>query len=374
MDHNTQKKAFLFFSKRKDLQETRVKRNPCPEKSIKKLMAESPPISKESIDDYFIDQKGLDTSSKILLDIRKSLHKTRNTINQFPSQKRFFINETIAFFQSSTYMGKVIPALMDVEETEHQYQLLQFVNATFSRLNRNIETIISTPELFDQASLHAQRGGLYSLSMDIARSISNLFKEEYLSGFRESSSEIARMSEVLKPCGGKGNAGSKAACRNLTQNFIPQPERFRAVCLEFISQIQTHDLLLLYAQKRHAYYKRFLVSIVSGSKLLGPFVSSIILSGSLLANSQLTPGQPLILSLTSETDFHLPETRKSLNQFVDQLAPSTVLDIISDYKRSTGEVISGKGLGKTENKKGLLDRSKTNLETVRKLLKGRFKT
>ncbi len=367
------KNANLFFSDRQEVQERQHQTTPKSQKTIWQLIEQTPAIPKESVDQYLSGGKGIDSNSETLLTIRKSLHKIRNTINQFTPEKRFFITETIDFLNSPTQAGKVIPALLNLDRSEYRYQLLHFIYSTFARLNNNVETIISTPELFTEESLHVERGGLYSLSMDVARSVSGLFAEEFLSKFAESGSEVARVKEIFGSYTIKGKGRSVAALHQLSEGFISQPQLLRDSILEFVSRIQTHSLLYLYARKRHAYYKRFMMSVTVGTKISDPFASSLVLAGCLLTNRQLAPNQALISALADSSKFQLPETNEALGLFADQLTPSTQYDIINDFKQSATNVVTGKKL-KLERKKGEEDRSGFKLTKVKDLIKQRLKT
>ena len=373
MNETIQKNAAEFFSKRLEDKQNRELRTPCREKTIQQLMSENPVIPKEVIDGYLSRNKSIDATSQALLEIRKSLHKIRNTINGYPPQKRFFICETIDFFNSPAYIGKVVPALLDPAKIENRYQLLQFIYLAYSRLKNNIEIIISNPQLFSKKNLHVERGGLYTLSTDVARNISGLFSDEFLSGFKESASDVARVSAILKPFRIKGASVNTVAIQNLLNGFLPHPVRFTDAYLDFISVIQTHDLLYLYSQKRHVYYKQFLISIAAGSKMAEPFVSSIVLAGCLLSNSQLTPGKQLTDLMVSENDFSSEKTGKLLVEYVNSLTPSTVLGVIEDFKASVGDVIAGKIRRKQTDPGGLLNKSRKNLGSVRSLIRQRFK-
>jgi len=362
--------AELFFSRRKEDQQKRVQNRLRLEETIQQLIVKTPEISKQSVDKYFSQDSFTDS----ILDTRKSLHGIRITINQFPPRKRFFVCETIDFFHSPAYIGKVLPSLINIEETACKYRLLHFVYATFSRLNSNIETIVSNPELFSKESLHVERGGLYSLSTDIARSISHLFTDDFLSNYSESTSEIDRISKILRSYRMKAGTGTTAAEQRLVDNIVGDVDQLRKTILDYISLIQTHNLLYLYAQKRHTYYKQFLKSVIAKTKALEPHVSSTVLAGCLVTNPQVTPNPSLMTAMISKNHFKSRSTMEEYADFIDLLTPSTVFNLIGDYKQAVRSVITGNGEEKAEQNTGRLEKSKIKLNSVKEKIQKRFKT
>jgi hypothetical protein len=339
-----QQRAEFFFQIRKEIQSKQSAKKVRPDKTIDEMLLLTSTITEDVVDKFFIKGRIPEASNEDVMQTRGLLHSIRKTINTFSQEKRFFILQTIDFFNTPANIDKVIPALLNLDRTEQKREVLDFVYSTFSTLNKNIETIISIPEMFSQPSLHVERGGLYSLSSDIAKSIANLFQEEYRSRFKENSSEVARVTQMFKFY--KPGTGRHNDTEEMTQiaNLVGPTAILRLAILDFISLIQTHNLLLLYAKKRYAFYKRFLKLILKNVKfnLLEPAVSSIILAGCLLTNPQILPPLDLIEAMTDRELYDTADTRKAYFRFVDLLSPTTVYDLIGDYKVSLREIESGR--------------------------------
>ncbi len=335
-------RAQEFYQERRKAGKQAAETDTFPNKTVDELLHQTPLVDSETVDRYLKEGKISGVESGVVEQTWESLHNIRKSINQFTQSKRFFILETIDFFNTPNYIDKVLPALLHLNRDRCKHDVLDFVFSTFSTLNRNIETIISIPGLFSQASLHMERGGLYTLSSDIAKSIEKLFSESYYTGFKSKTSDVARVIEIFSSYQCKADERSALAAIPQIQHLVKPESILRQTVLDFISQIQTHNLLLLYSFKRHAFYKQFLKQILKKTKLnlFQPDVSSIILAGCLTSNPQLFPPKKLLDDMISEQLYDAPDTRRIYSEFVDQLSPSTVYDIIGDYKNSIVKIAS----------------------------------
>lgn len=337
-------RAERFFLNRTQTQSKPAAKKIYLNKTIDEMMLLAPIISPDIVDKFFSKERIKEASNQDVAQTRERLHSIRKTINAFPQEKRFFILQTIDFFNTPANIDYVIPGLMNLDKPGQKHEVLDFIYSTFSTLNKNIETIISIPEMFSQPSLHVERGGLYSLASDIAKSITNLFREEFRNKFKDSSSEVARALQMFKSYKPKAERDAVVLEPMLLSHLLEPATNLRMAVLDFISLIQTHNLLLLYAKKRYAFYKRFLKHILSNAKfnLLESDVSSVILTGCLVTNPQISPPQPLIEAMTHPEYYNSMDTHKAFARFVDLLAPTTIYDLIGDYKLSLREVESGR--------------------------------
>jgi len=360
-----QKRISALLLKSKDICQQRLNRQLTQNQTIDQFIAQTPSLPKKIVDRFFITDKSLHISAEIFGETRRSLHEVREILNGFSREKRFFILETVDFFRNPTYIDKVLPALLNPAETDQKKEMLEFVYHTFRTLNKNIETIISNPTLIEKESIHIERGGLYSFSSDIARLIIRFFDQQFIKQYSHFSSDIAIITEIFKK--------SPDA---LIPNLIDNESKLRQLTLSFISSIQTHDFLLLYAQKRHAYYKLFLKNIAVKYEIKGlePIQINQILAGCLLRNPQLAPGDSLITRLTTEEHLKNSQTEKEYGRFVDQLIPSTVFSIIEDFKRSARTILDPKVVKKQVDKENRLLKKVFTPGFIRKKIKQSFRT
>ncbi len=337
---NQHQKAQEFFRRRRDIGNQSSNTEDFPNKTNEELSLQAELIDSETVDKYLQEGKISGVSSEAVEQLWENLHSIRNVINRFPSFKRFFILQTIDFFNTPSHIDKVLPALLNLNQAKHKQEILDFVFSTFSTLNRNIETIISIPDLFSQESLHIERGGLYTLSSDIAKSIGKLFAPAYVAGFKENTSDVGRVLEIFKSY--KVGNGSSVSSPLIEHMCTPEAELRKAV-LEFIAHIQTHGLLQLYAQKRYQFYKRFLKQILKNKKLgiLDSYNSSVVLAGCLASNPQLAPDPSLLENMSSTDHYEDPVTRDAYRDFIEDLTPITVIDLVGDYKLSIRLIADG---------------------------------
>lgn len=310
-------------------------------KSIDVLMKHVPSIPVEAVDKYFPKDLKYQASRELIAETRKTLHEIRTQLNAFFPEKRFFILETIDFFRRPSHIGRVLPALLSSSDEGQRLEVMDFVRSTFSTLNKNIEIIISTPDIFSKESLHIERGGLYSLSADIAKEVSAFFEPGFLESFTEQTSDIARLKKVFRSSA-VGIEGSSKRSMTIPERLVKDREVFRQSTLDFISVVQTHELLLLYARKRHAYYKRFVQGLLAGnhSKGFKSGESGMLLAIALMKNRQLKPDESLIKLLAGTSTHHSTEAVAQLGAFLNRLSPSTVYAIIGQYRQLVSAVLS----------------------------------
>ncbi len=337
---NQHQKALEFYRRRSDIGKQSQAKRAFPNKTVEKLSHQAELVDNKTVDKYLQEGRISGVSSEVVEQLWENLHAIRHVINRFPSSKRFFILQTIDFFNTPNYIDKVLPALLNLNLAKHKQEILDFVFSTFSTLNRNIETIISIPGLFSQESLHIERGGLYTLSSDVAKSIGNLFSPAYIAGYKEKISEVSRVLEIFKSY--KLSHDTKVPSPLIKHMRTPDAELRKAV-LEFIGHVQTHGLLQLYAQKRYLFYKQFLKQILKNKRLdlLDGFHSSMVLAGCLVSNSQLAPDPSLLENMSSPDHYADPATRDAYKAFIEDLTPVTVFDVINDYKLSIRMIADG---------------------------------
>lgn len=320
-----------FLARSKETQQKNAAQKVLKGITLAQLIKEFPQLSKESVDRFFVTDQTLALPKETFGEIRQSLHKIRLQLNKLPQDKRFYILETIDFFGNAKKLQKLIPTLLDNSAEVRKKGVLDFVHQTFKTLNRNIETIISSPTLIEQQSLHIERGGLYSFSSDIARLVIMFFQKEFLDQLSEYGSDVAKVEELFKK-----------PAPLLLQNLAEDEKALRKLTIKFITSIQTHGFLYLYARKRDSFYKQFLSSrlLKNRVKNLSPFQCSQILSGCLLRNKQLKPPEQLLNMLQSKKQFEDTHTANELSAFIEHLSPSTVLSIIDDYRHAARKVQS----------------------------------
>ena len=338
----------VFLSQAQEIQQNNTAQKISKGLTLTQLIEGSPQLSKESVDRFFITDQTLALPKETFGEIRQSLHKIRQQLNELPKEKRFYVLETIDFFGNTRNLKRLIPTLLDESSEIRKKGVLDFVHQTFKTLNRNIETIISSPTLIEQQSLHIERGGLYSFSSDIARLVIMFFQKEFLDQLTGYGSDVAKVEELFnKPA------------PLLIQYLVDDEKILRKLTIKFITSIQTHDFLYLYARKRDSFYKQFLSSRLLKNRIknLSPHQCSQILSGCLLRNKQLAPPDQLIKMLQSKKLSEDSHTEKEMASFIEHLAPSTVLSIIDDYRRSAIKVQTTESSPKVSKKdEGLLDK------------------
>lgn len=298
--------------------------------SISDLISQSKPLPPEIVNQIFnpyLKQKIPVDSVQL---VRKTLHTMRLKINALDVKKRFLILETMDFFRSSIGIGKLIPAILLAEGEDQKKIVLQFILPTFNSIKNNIETLVSTDELFTNESIHLNRGSLYSFVSDLARIILPIFKKSYLKQFPSTKSPV----EFIHQTGRAYLANAKTTDSSLLQHITDDSKTIRDIILNFIVAIQSHNSLFNYAVKKHAYYKLFLNRLTKENRFenVEPLLASKILAGCFLGNKQVKPSNSLINAMVDQESYATAKTEKAKKRFIDKLAPTTVFSIISQFK------------------------------------------
>lgn len=303
-----------------------------PNLAIDELIQQAKPLSEKAVEVFFEKEHEYLVPDDVVAEVRRIFAGMRNRLNSYAPKKRFFILETMDFFSSKISIGKLVPALMLLEGDDQKIAIAEFVKPTFLSINKNVEILASTNEIFNQRSIHLDRGSLYTFVSDIARVLLGLFKRSYLDGFDEINSHVELLLRILKenPIFRPGYDGTEDS------QMQGDAADIRKVVLEFVSTIQSHEALYNYSLKRHAYYKLFLARLTAGRRFGGvpPFEVSRVFAGCLLTNEQLCPPEELIQSMLDPEQFNNPEVLQSRRDFVDRLSPSTVYKLIGDIKQS----------------------------------------
>ncbi len=298
--------------------------------TIAELVKQSKPLSPDIVDTIFNPYLQKKIPSESIEDVRKTLHTMRLKINALDPKKRFLILETMDFFRSKISIGKLIPAILLLQGTDKKKAFLQFVVPTFSSINKNVETLVSTAELFTKETLHLNRGSLYTFVSDLAKLILPIFKKSYLKQLSSIVSPVELLLMALKPFNNEATRQNEAVYRFM----IDDEERIRKILLDFVVAIQSHESLFNYAVKRHGYYKIFLDGLTAEQRFKNcePFIVSKILAGCFISNEQIKPSSTLIDAMIDREKYSKPATAKAKKRFIDKLAPSTVINIINQFK------------------------------------------
>ncbi|MBU2512495.1 hypothetical protein KJ966_14260 [bacterium] len=320
----------LFVERQRQLQQKLDSENQRVNQTISDLAKKSKSLPPEIVDKIFNPYLKQKISAEAVEEVRKSLHSMRLKINSLDPQKRYLILETMDFFRSKISIGKLIPAILLLKEEDKKKAFLRFVIPTFISINKNIETLVSTTELFSKESLHLNRGSLYSFVSDLAKTVTPVFKKEYLQKFSNIVSPVELLLNALKPF----TNNSQSTENKIYSYLIDDEEKIRKILLDFIVAIQSHEALFNYAIKRHGYYKLFLSRLTTRDRFekFEPILISKILAGCFLSNKQVKPSDDLIAAMVNREEFAKPTTIKAKRSFIDKLAPSTVFSIINQFK------------------------------------------
>ncbi|MDH5561588.1 MAG: hypothetical protein OEY59_12125, partial [Deltaproteobacteria bacterium] len=298
---------------------------------INDLIANTPLVSSDILKNIINKEQEKQFSKQDLDEVKKSFNFMRERLNGFPAKKRFYILETMDLFSSQVNIGKLIPALLLLDGNDLKKAVCEFIKPSFTSINKNIETLVSTTKLFSPKTMHIDMGSLYSFSGELASVLLRLFKPSFLNQFNDISSSIELLLTVIQ-------AGSP--CHSPTQKkpvyleMLDDKNKIRRIILEFIVKMQSHDALLTYAFKRNGYYKHFLASVTNPDRFKGiePLYISRIFAGCLVSNKQLMPEESLIDGMLDPELFNNPILLKQRIQFIDKLAPSTVNKLITDIR------------------------------------------
>ncbi|MBU3915031.1 hypothetical protein KKA14_05790, partial [bacterium] len=307
---------------------------------LNQLIKKTAPLSAKLVDDFFTAHHKYKVNEDVIKQVQLYLHDIRNRINSFTPEKRYYILETIDFFRNKSHIGSLLPALLTMKGNAQKKELLEFVYITFSTLNKNVETIISIPELFKDSSIHVEQGSLYSFAVEISRIVIRLFHSDYIENFRDYSTEIELLRQIFKIRSEKKHFNEVADNTPVLKGMTDSEDLTRKTILEFVSAIQTHDTLPLYAKKRHEFYKLYLGNLTESGKFKGinPHDVSKVFAGCLMMNNQLTPSETLIRSMAGGKTFQSQSSLKILNGFLATLSPSTVFELINAVRRSVKDL------------------------------------
>jgi hypothetical protein len=318
---NIDEKIDRFLEKQNKIGINLDKRHVRDNKTLKDLVQTSEPLPKDIVEVFFEGDHQALLDDRAVDNINTALHGILEKVNNLPLIKRFFILNTMNFFSSKISIGKLVPALMVLSGNDQKKIIWEFVYPTFMTINSNVETLVSTDDIFDKNEIHIERGSLYLFGADIAKVIVNLFKADYLNNLGTARSAIEQIMLVIKHDKKSGQA---------YKSIIDDPEAISKVVLKFIEIIQTHDALFDYSLKRHEYYKLFLQKLTSKDRFknLDPFQISKILAGSLVANIQLRPDAALIQLMVNEKEYGAKKAILAKKAFFNQISPSNIYTII----------------------------------------------
>ncbi len=323
------RKVDKFFNRRKQRQK-RFR----PDFSLQELIKNLKPLAPGIVDSFFEENRSFHVADEVVEQVRQALHAIRKKVNSIKPEKRMFILETVDFFRSRGSIENVLTALLLLRGAEQKKELFDFFRSTFSTLNRNIETIISTPELFKADSLHVDRGSLYMFAADLAKIGLKLFKTDFVEEFEHSNSDIDLLQKVFKKMRAVKLSDRLEGEYPALAGIVEDAGAIRETIFEYVKAIQCHEALYLYAEKRHRYYRLFLSNLTKTNKIKG--IDSIdvskIFAGCLLKNKQLTPEKSLVEAMTEESVFNSPQTLKARAVFIGRLSPSTVYSLIEHIR------------------------------------------
>ncbi len=301
-----------------------------PNQTISDLIHKSKSLPPEIVDNIFNPYLERKIDDDSVAYVRKRLHSMRLKINTMEAKKQFLVLETMDFFRSKISIGKLIPAILLLTDLDKKKAFLQFVIPTFNSIRKNVETLVSTNQLFTEKTLHLNRGSLYSFISDLAKTILPVFKPIYLERFNTIASPVELLETVLSYYFSKHSKQRDIVFNNM----VDDDHTIRKVLLDFIVAIQSHEALFNYAVKRHGYYKLFITGLTDKERFeeCDPVIISKILAGCFIANKQIKPSNALINAMVDKERFDHSSTTKAKKSFIDKLSPSTVVTIVSQFK------------------------------------------
>ncbi len=305
-------------------------------KTLTDLIDNSGKLSDQAIEVFFQTDDEIQVSAEVIEEVHNKLKFMQNRINSLPAKKRFFILETINFFSSKISIAKLIPALLVLEGEDQKKAICEFALPTFYNINKNVEILVANDELFSAKTLHIERGALYTLISDLAKTLIKMFDSDFVSSFGEMGTPIEFLLNAFDPKTFEISSSLSSETGYIFSKMIDDDELIRKLTLQFVTLIQSHEHLYNYAVKRHLYYRSFLLDLITAEQFEGidAIDLSRILAGCLVRNEQLRPEDELIDLMIDEKHFKSVETRKLMEAFIDQLAPSTILSVINRVKAS----------------------------------------
>ena len=130
------------------------KRHGRDNKTLKDLVQTSAPLPKDIVEVFFEGDHQALLDDRAVDNINAALHGILEKVNSFPLIKRFFILNTMNFFSSKISIGKLVPALMVLSGEDQKKIIWEFVYPTFMTINGNVETLVSTDDIFDKKEIH----------------------------------------------------------------------------------------------------------------------------------------------------------------------------------------------------------------------------
>ena len=310
-----------FLVRQKKIGSDLDKRHGRENKTLKDLVQSSEPLSKDILEVFFDGTHQALLDDRAVDEINTVLHEILEKVNNFQLIKRFFILNTMNFFSSKISIGKLVPALMVTSGADQKKIIWEFIYPTFLTINNNVETLVSTDDIFDKKDIHIERGSLYLFGADLAKVIVDLFKPEYLSSLGSVRSAIEQIMLVIKH-----DKKTSPAYKNI----VDDQQTISKIVLKFIDTIQTHDTLFDYSLKRHEFYKLFLLKLTARDRFknLNQFQISKILAGCIITNNQLRPDTALIQAMLSDKEFGSKSTFSAKIGFFNQFSPSNIYTLI----------------------------------------------
>ncbi len=337
VDKITSKKQvdqFVHYHKKKH--QALIKEKKRRNLSLDDLIQRSPQLPDGVVEGLFGDELQDNVPDEVISEVFEALKSMQSKINALDPKRRFYILETINFFGSKIGIGKLIPALVTLTGDDQKKAICEFIFPTFFSIQKNIETLISCNEIFDEKSVHIDRGGLYVLVSDISRIVIRLFKKDFISRAASEETTLGFLLTAFDTSTFKFKDKFKLDSEFIYQEMIDDEDRIREIVLEFIVAIQSHENLFNYSIKRDRYYKQFLIDVTRKNRFKGvdPIDISKILSGCLLANEQLQPPEDLIEGMIDEAAFDSDEIQKLRRRFIDKLSPGIIYRLIGRLRVS----------------------------------------
>ena len=298
------------------------------ELSLDQLIKLDRKLPESVVDVFFAKEHKALLDESLVEEISEALHDMRETVNDFPSQKRFFILETMNFFSSQISIGKLIPALLVLTGDDQKKVIWEFIKPTFLSINNNVEILVSTDDIFDKRNIHIERGNLYLFVSDIAKIIVKIFKKAFIKKFPNARSSIELLLNIIK---WEASIQKTGDGQIILKTITDDEDLLRNIILEFVRTIQSHEALFDYSIKRHSYYKFVLKRLLKPDRFKGvpEFEVSRVIAGCLLTNRQIRPDDVLIEAMVNEETFMSPTTQDARDKFYEQLGPSTVYTVLN---------------------------------------------
>ncbi|NQU62872.1 MAG: hypothetical protein HQ517_01110, partial [SAR324 cluster bacterium] len=337
VDKKTFKKQVDQFVKHhRGQQKDLLKKNQRRDLTLADMIKRSPPLADDAVDVLFGDGQQVQVPKAVIDEVTSALKMLQGKINALDQKRRFYILETFNFFSSKIGINKLIPALIILSGDDQKKAICEFIFPTFFSIQKNIETLVGCDEIFNPETIHIDRGELYVFMSDISRIAIRLFKPEFISRTSGGHTILEFLSTAFNPASFQFNKKFSNKSEFVYQEMIDDEDSIRAIVLEFIVAIQSHESLYNYAIKRDDYYKNFLVGLIREDRFkdVDPIDISKILAGCFMANEQLSPPEELIKKMIDAEAFDAADTDKLKAQFIDKLAPSIIFRLIGRLRVS----------------------------------------